>query len=68
MSVEIKTQIIYTLKLDIGYANACRETKINVTEDYDVEEWKQITEEERENYLNSKVEEWAMQYVNYSWS
>lgn len=45
-----------------------RETKINVTEDYNVEEWKQMTEEERENYLDSRVEEWAMQYVNYSWS
>ena len=60
---------IYTFELSIGYSNAKRSTTINILDngEYTEETWRNATEEEREDYLDELVKDWANDYIEHYW-
>jgi predicted solute-binding protein len=58
-----KNRMRIKVHLSIGYANADQEDKIEVSE----EEMAGMDDEERGKYLDSLVEDWASDYIDYGY-
>jgi len=50
--------------LSIGFCQAIRETKIEIND----EELKDMTEEEKEEYIQETVNAWADNYIEINWN
>lgn len=59
----------YLATLGIGFPTAYKQTKFTVKQmGYDPESWDSLTQEEREEELNTFVESWASNYIDMNWS
>lgn len=65
---ETKNKTIYIFELSIGYANANREKEFNVLDEYELEVWQAMNDEEREAILDKELDNWSQEYIETKWS
>lgn len=58
---------IYKVRLSIGYVGADREDEIDVTEEYEEEEWNKMSDDEQDEILTEWMNELLGQYIEMSY-
>lgn len=53
----------YKVTLSIGYSGANREDEINVTEEYEEDEWNEMTEDDQDKVLREWMNDLLGQYI-----
>jgi len=58
----------YTMRLSIGYSNASRDETTNPSKDssYSQEEWEALSDEEKQDWLNSELDNWSVNFIETS--
>lgn len=58
---------IYNVRLSIGYVGACQEGEIDVTEEYEEEDWNKMSDDEQDEILTELMNELLGQCVEMSY-
>jgi hypothetical protein len=58
---------IYKVTLSIGFSGASREDEIDITEEYEEDEWNEMTEDEQDKVLREWMEDLLGQHIEMSY-